>query len=62
MNKIIESHESVLQNLIGSSIEYAILPELNIKNSAILPEGNCQINEYDHFFNSHSIYWSQIRV
>jgi hypothetical protein len=56
MNLILPKHKENLTQLIGGIIEYGVIPNVYISDSAILPDIALNGENYDHFYNSSFIY------
>lgn len=61
MNLILPKHKENFIQLIGGIIEYGIIPNLYISDSAILPDIALNGKDYGHFYNSFFIYLRVLR-
>lgn len=55
MNLLLEKHQEILQNMIGQTIEYCLIPNLSISNLEVYPAANMYNENYGHFYSSELI-------
>lgn len=55
MKLILDTHKKILQDLIGQSIHYGLIPNLIISSSEVYPESTFYHQDYGHFYSSYEL-------